>query len=101
LHNYEAADATGFALTDTLPSAVSLVRWDERPAGTVVAGQQLTWQGTLTAGTALTFAFGVTHTLDYGQSVTNVVSYTQSARRGNGAATFYVWRRVYVPLILR
>ena len=101
LHNHEPADAAGFALTDTLPSAVSLVNWGQRPAGTVVAGQQLTWQGTLTASTSLTFTFGVTHTLDYGQSATNVVSYTQSTRQGSSAATFYVWRQVYLPLVLK
>jgi uncharacterized repeat protein (TIGR01451 family) len=101
LHNYEPADATGFALTDTLPSTVSLLTWDERPAGTTVAGRQLTWQGTLTASATLTFTFGVTHTLDYGQSATNVVSYTQSTRQGSSAATFYVWRQVYLPVVLR
>lgn len=101
LRNHEAADATGFALTDTLPGAVSLVNWGERPAATVVTGPQLTWQGTLTAGTTLTFTFGVTHTLDYRQSATNVVSYTQSTRQGSSAATFYVWRQVYLPLTMR
>ena len=101
LRNYEAADATGFVMTDTLPSTVSLVNWGERPAGTVVAGQRLTWQGTLTASTTLTFTFGVTHTLDHGQSATNVVSYTQSTRQGTSAATFYVWRQVYLPLVLK
>jgi uncharacterized repeat protein (TIGR01451 family) len=101
LQNYEAADAAGFALTDTLPSAVSLVNWSARPVGTVVTGQQLTWQGTLTASTSLTFTFGVTHTLDYGQSATNVVSHTQSTRQGSSAATFYVWRQVYLPLVLK
>lgn len=57
--------------------------------------------GTLTANTTLTFTFAVTHTLNYGQSATNVVSYTQSTRQGTSAATFYVWRQVYLPLVLK
>ena len=38
---------------------------------------------------------------DAATTYTNVVSYNQSIRQGNSAATFYVWRQVYLPLLLR
>ncbi len=101
LRNNETVNAPNFALTDTLPSVLSFANWGQQPAGTSVVGRRLTWQGTLTANTTLTFTFGVTHTLEYGQSVTNVVSYTQSTRQGNSAATFYVWHQVYLPTVLK
>jgi uncharacterized repeat protein (TIGR01451 family) len=101
LRNSEAEAAPGLALTDTLPASISFTQWGERPAGTVITDGRLTWQGTLAANTTLTFSFGVTHALEYGQAATNVASYTQGTRQGSSAATFYVWRQVYLPMVVR
>ncbi|MBU1661799.1 MAG: FG-GAP repeat protein [Chloroflexi bacterium] len=101
LRNNDGDDAPGLALTDTLPLGVTFTHWGEHPAGAGVADGQLTWQGTLTANTVLTFTFGIMHTLQYGQAATNVVSYTQGTIQGSSAATFYVWHQVYLPLVVR
>jgi hypothetical protein len=55
----------------------------------------------LIANTTPTFTFGVSHTAGYGQSVTNVVSYTQDTRRGSARARFFAGWPLFLPCALK
>ncbi len=87
LSNNGALDAAGLRLTDTLPASVDFAGWLVNP-GAGVAADEITWNGPLTAATALTFTFQVTHTGDYGEVVTNTARFSGADERGSAAAGF-------------
>jgi large repetitive protein len=89
LHNTGAADDPTVFLTDTLPTQVTFARWVEHP-GASVASDEITWNGVLTAHTALTFTFQVTHTGDYAETVVNTAEFSGAVQTGQAAASFSV-----------
>ncbi len=103
LSNSGAGHGTGVLLTDTLPSQVDFARWVVQPASADETNDQITWNGTVTASTAITFTFVVTHTGDYGDVVTNTAEYSHTTGSGSDEATFTVESTVpvYLPIILK
>jgi len=89
LTNAHPVSETGVLLTDTLPADVTFAHWLTHPGATCV-GDVLTWTGTLTPSTALTFTFVATHTGDYGDVVTNTATLSGAYQTGSAAATFTV-----------
>ena len=88
LVNETDLDATGVTLTDTLPLSLT--------------GPSLSWQGTLTARTALTFTLSSTvptHT-PWGVTITNTASFTSSLNGGTAQAVVSIPEVViYLPTI--
>ncbi|MEJ5312618.1 MAG: choice-of-anchor D domain-containing protein, partial [Anaerolineae bacterium] len=71
LSNSGAGDAAGVLLTDTLPVSVTFAHFVTPRSDLVYANGVITWTGVVTASTAVTFTFVVTHTGDYGDVITN------------------------------
>ncbi len=100
LSNSGAGHGSGTVLTDTLPVEVDFASWVIQPANANQANDQITWGGTVTASTAITFAFVVTHTGDYGDVVTNTAEYRYTPIiSGSAEATFTVLPASYLPVI--
>ncbi len=76
--------------TDTLPAEVDFGGWVEQPEGATVSNDQITWSGTLTAGTAITFTFTAQHVGDYGDVVTNTAEFSGTQDAGTAQAVFTV-----------
>lgn len=89
LTNSGDANATGVVLTDVLPSEVTFGGFvTPAPAGTVQAGNAITWTGTANLGSSVTWTFTATigtGTSLYGHVVTNTASFA-SANAGSGSA---------------
>jgi uncharacterized repeat protein (TIGR01451 family) len=104
LSNTGVSDAAGVLLTDTLPVSVTFARWVTRPTGTNLTADQLTWSGSVTAGQAIRLEWGVTHTGDYGERVSNVAQYSHASSSGSAQATFSVEpnpiQSIYLPIII-
>jgi len=96
LSNTGAMSDTNVIFTDTLSAQpVTFARWVVSPTGTLragdgAAGSVITWNGTLTAGHALTWTWAVTHTGDYGDRVTNTAAFSGTCQIGEADATFTV-----------
>jgi uncharacterized repeat protein (TIGR01451 family) len=90
LANDGTRDARDVWVTDTLPVSTTFGAWVERPSGAGVAGQDITWRGTVTAGEAITFTFAVSHSGDYGEVVTNTASYRHDGETASAEAAFAV-----------
>jgi uncharacterized repeat protein (TIGR01451 family) len=89
LDNPQMLDEAGALLTDTLPAEVDFGHWIEQPGGASQSDDQITWSGTLTAGTAITFAFTATHNGGCGDVVENTVTYSGTSVLDD-SATFTV-----------
>ncbi len=89
LVNPSSTDEIGALLTDTLPSEVTFGSWIEQPAGATVSGNEITWSGTLSASTTITFAFTADHVGAPGEVITNTVQYDGSVAL-EAQATFEV-----------
>jgi uncharacterized repeat protein (TIGR01451 family) len=76
--------------TDTLPAEVDFGAWIEQPTGATVTNDEITWSGTLTASTVLTFSFTAVHVGDYGDVVTNTATFSGTAQTGSASAVFTV-----------
>jgi len=76
--------------TDTLPAEVDFGAWIEQPTGATVTNDEITWSGTLTASTVLTFSFTAVHVGDYGDVVTNTAIFSGTAQTGSASAVFTV-----------
>jgi uncharacterized repeat protein (TIGR01451 family) len=90
LDNMRAGDETAVVLTDTLPAGVDFGGWISAPAGTLQAGNTLTWTGALSSAAQLTFVFTATHTGDRGDVLTNTAYFSGSLQQGSAWATFTV-----------
>ncbi|MFC2030577.1 FG-GAP-like repeat-containing protein [Chloroflexota bacterium] len=92
LSNDGVADAYGTLMTDTLPSGVAFARWlaEGKPDNAEASGDEITWQGTVQAGRAVTFTFAATHTGDYSDEVVNTAVFTHASGKGSGEAIFTV-----------
>jgi hypothetical protein len=101
LKNSGAGVAVGTWLTDTLPVEVDFSRWLERPGGASVVDDEITWNGTVTAGEAITLSFVVDHVGGYGDVVTNTAVYHHSSGDGSDSATFTVEESalLFLPLV--
>lgn len=76
--------------TDTLPTEVDFGAWIAQPAGALVANDEITWSGALTASTTLTFTFTAVHVGDYSDVVTNTAEFSGTTQAGSAEATFTV-----------
>jgi hypothetical protein len=86
-----AASDTSAVLTDTLPAGVTFGQWIERPtSGLIRNGNAITWTGTLTASTAITFTFTATHTGDYGDVIKNTAYFSGTLGKDSDNAVFSV-----------
>jgi len=80
-----AADSV--VMTDTLPPEATFARWLVAPAGTVLAGDTITWTGILPAGHNLTWSFEVTNTASSGM-VTNTAEFAGLLAVGEDSADY-------------
>jgi uncharacterized repeat protein (TIGR01451 family) len=111
LSNSGQANAHSVMLTDTLPISTTFLHWveqngagiDQEPLPEVV-----TWTGTVTAQTALTFTFVVSHTGEPGDVVTNTAEFSHNSGSGSDNSTVIVRpnqtmepSRTLLPLIIR
>jgi hypothetical protein len=103
LDNSGTAEASGTWFTDTLPTEVDFGRWLERPDGAAVTDDEITWNGTVTAGQAITLSFVVDHVGRYADVVTNTATYNHASGGGRDSATFTVQERpqLYLPLLVK
>jgi uncharacterized repeat protein (TIGR01451 family) len=89
LSNSRAVDDTAL-FTDTLPAEVDFGAWIEQPEGAAVDNDVITWAGTITAGTAITFSFTAQHVGNYGDVVTNTAEFSGTYDAGTAQAVFTV-----------
>ncbi|MCP4536787.1 MAG: ExeM/NucH family extracellular endonuclease [Chloroflexi bacterium] len=78
ISNSTAVSDTNALLSDTLPANTTFGSWIEQPDGVSESGGEITWGGTLTNNTAITFAFTAIHTGDYGDVIVNTAEYNGS-----------------------
>jgi uncharacterized repeat protein (TIGR01451 family) len=78
ISNGTTVSDTNALFTDTLPISTTFGTWIEQPAGASESGDEITWSGTLTDDTAITFTFTATHTGDYEDVVLNTADYSGS-----------------------
>ncbi|HNT25953.1 MAG TPA: hypothetical protein PKM21_16405, partial [Anaerolineales bacterium] len=90
LSNSGAGDAANLTLTDTLPAEVNFGSWINMPYGTARSGDEITWNGTLTATTDLDFVFTADHVGAYGDVVTNTAEYEYDTITDTAQAVFSV-----------
>ncbi len=90
LSNVGTADAPNTVVTDTLPSEVDFARWLDQPIGANLNSDQITWNGTISVGQAITFTFAVTHVGTYGDVITNTAQFDQANGSGSASAAFDV-----------
>ncbi len=110
--NTGGTEAAGVSLTDTLPTEVDFARWLQQN-GATETGDQITWNGTVSANSAITVSFVVSHTGDYGDTVTNTAEFGyagEGGASGSNTATFTVeplpdpapsGGPIYFPLIIK
>jgi uncharacterized repeat protein (TIGR01451 family) len=106
LNNSDVFSATGTLLTDTLPISTTFARWVEQPGGASFdpgPPEEITWSGPVSASTAITFTFVVTHVGNYGDVVTNTAEYSHTTGSGSDDAAFTVESIIptYLPIILK
>jgi len=86
-----AASDTSAVLTDTLPAGVTFGHWVGAPlGGSIRNGATITWTGTLTASTAITFTFTATHTGNYADVIKNTAYFSSTLGKGHDIAVFSV-----------
>jgi hypothetical protein len=90
LRNDDLISDTYALFTDTLPVGVTFGQWLEQPGGALQVGPAISWTGMLSASTGITFTFTATHTGSYGDTITNIATFSQAGYLGSAAATFTV-----------
>jgi len=91
LGNASEVNDTSVVLTDTLPAGVSFGQWVAAPPGGLIQnGNALTWTGTLTRHTAITFNFTATHMGGYGDVIANTAYFSGTLEKGHDSAVFSV-----------
>jgi uncharacterized repeat protein (TIGR01451 family) len=91
LRNLGVLSDTGVQLTDPLPEQVDFDEWIAQPAGAAVAGDAITWAGSIGAMEAITLALRVTYTCaDYEDIFTNTVQFTGTLQSGQASVGFGV-----------
>ena len=88
LSNTSTGPATGVRLTDTLPAEVDFVGWVGDAHGAGEANGVITWTGTVSGGTALTWTWQATYIGGPGRAVTNTARYGYDGAEGSDAAAF-------------
>jgi uncharacterized repeat protein (TIGR01451 family) len=104
--------ATGAALTDTLPAALSFAAWITQPAGAGESNGAITWNGSVMTDTSVTFIYVATYT---GPSESGIVTNTarfahtssDGTNSGQASASFIVQSSassassIYLPLVVK
>ncbi|MBN1177716.1 MAG: ExeM/NucH family extracellular endonuclease [Anaerolineae bacterium] len=89
LHNPAPIDATGIIVTDTLPTEVDFAGWIDQPTGASESSGEITWSGTVSASTSITFTFVVTNNAIVG-AVENTAEFAHTTGSGSDSATFNI-----------
>jgi uncharacterized repeat protein (TIGR01451 family) len=86
------SDAAGVHVTDTLPGEIVFLGWlpGGCPNGTTLSGDEVTWNGVISAHTAITFTFVARHVGDRGDVVSNSASFNHASGTGSDDALFSV-----------
>jgi uncharacterized repeat protein (TIGR01451 family) len=90
LNNSGSVAAVGTLFTDTLPAEVNFARWVDQPSGAGEVADEITWIGTVAAGSPVTFTFVVTHVGAYGEVVANTAHFDYLNGSGSANASFTV-----------
>ncbi len=90
LGNGGALSDTNVFFSDTLPGEVVFSSWVVSPENTLRNDDEITWSGTLTAGTALTWTFRATHIGNYADSVVNTAEFIGTLQAGEDDVVFVV-----------
>jgi uncharacterized repeat protein (TIGR01451 family) len=90
LNNSGSVAAVGTLFTDTLPAEVNFARWVDQPSGAGEVADEITWIGTVAAGSPVTFTFIVTHVGAYGEVVANTAHFDYLNGSGSANASFTV-----------
>ncbi len=98
LQNNGSLSDTAVILTDTLPAAVDFGWWIDNP-GANVSNDEITWNGTLTNNSVLTFTFVATHTGSYGEVVANTALFSGTLQTGSASASFTVEINPNMPVL--
>jgi uncharacterized repeat protein (TIGR01451 family) len=103
LNNSGWLSDTNVLFTDTLPSEVDFGAFVGADHGASVDDDELTWAGTVTAGEALTWTFTALHTGSYGDVVTNAAEFSGALQAGDDDVVFTVVEphTIFLPLVLR
>ncbi len=99
LQNTGVESDTAVILTDTLPAAVDFGWWIDNP-GASVTNDEISWNGTITNNTILTFTFVATQTGNYSETVSNTAMVSGTLQAVNSTATFTVEADPNVPPVL-
>lgn len=88
-----------------LPAGTTFAAWVVTPpAGTVQAGNTITWTGTLSNGSALTLVYAVTNSAPCATPVINTVWLSGALLAGSASASYNSVCQIdllYLPLIYR
>ena len=87
LNNSSTNDEAAISLTDTLPAEMLFNQWITQPAGAIYSNNQISWTGSLSATTAVTFTFQVTNTASTG-TITNSASFSTTSQTGDATAIY-------------
>ena len=85
-----AGDAVMAVMQDALPGQVDFARWVLQPAGSVESDDRIVWSGNLSAGSAITWTFVVSHAGYYGGTFTNTASIAHVGRETRQATAAVV-----------
>jgi uncharacterized repeat protein (TIGR01451 family) len=98
LRNTGVLSDASVLLTDTLPAAVDFGAWLIDP-GASVTSDEITWNGALASGAAITFSFTATHTGGYSDFVANTAEFSGTQQTGSAAAYFTVEPQAGAPVL--
>ncbi|MCP4535660.1 MAG: ExeM/NucH family extracellular endonuclease [Chloroflexi bacterium] len=78
ISNGTTVSDTNALFTDTLPVNTNFGNWIEQPAEATESNDEITWSGTVTNNTAITFSFTAAHIGESGDVVINTAEYSGS-----------------------
>jgi len=85
--NIGVADDNSMFFTDTLPAELDFGAWLEQPSGASVSCNEITWNGGLSAGTAVTFSFTANHIGSTSGTVVNTAFFSGTLQGGSDSAS--------------
>ncbi len=100
--NSSNGDATGALFTDTLPGAkVDFAHFISPPTpGNAAEGSdEITWSGTVTANSVITFSYVVTHVGNYGETFTNTAQFLHPTTSQSGTVSTAVTIASSTPVL--
>ncbi len=91
LRNQGGISDTNVLFTDTIPISTTFDHWVISPTvGTLGSGNPITWTGTVSNNSAITFTYVAVHNGDYGDVVVNTAEYSGTDSAATATATFTV-----------